>query len=462
MKERRLNEVRGVILVAVGLMVLASLIRFERLDLSFYTSHPNIPLKNLLGIFGAYLGGIIVFLFGRPTSFLIPLFILMLGIKFFRQQIPYLSIARILGILILLLSIGSLIGMFNLKNEFIRFYYAGFLGAVISNFITAYFSRLGGFIIFVTFIILSLALVTEILISSLFLNVINKTNSILKPIFSFRMKSKAAVIKPVFTERKESKESLVSKALPKVESISKPTLSLKPKIQIKTKPLTEEAKIRPQEIKIGDYHLPTLDLLESPPPLEARQIKEDLTANARILEDTLDDFGISVKVTDIERGPIITRYELEPAPGVKLNRIVALSDDIALTMKAQSVRIVAPIPGKGRVGVEVPNIQSSFVYLKEVIASSEFQKSESKLTLALGKDIAGQPVMADLSDMPHLLIAGTTGSGKTVCMNCLILSMLFKATPNELKLLMIDPKMVELAPFNGLAHLLCPVVTDAK
>jgi S-DNA-T family DNA segregation ATPase FtsK/SpoIIIE len=208
--------------------------------------------------------------------------------------------------------------------------------------------------------------------------------------------------------------------------------------------------------------LPSLDLLDSPPPLEARQIKEDLTANARILEETLDDFGISVKVTDIERGPIITRYELEPAPGVKLNRIVALNDDISLAMKAQSVRIVAPIPGKARVGVEVPNMQSSLVYLKDVLASAEFQKADSKLTLALGKDIAGLPVVTDLGEMPHLLIAGTTGSGKTVCMNSLILSMLFKATPNELKFLMVDPKMVELAPFNGLAHLLCPVVTDAK
>ena len=456
MRERRLNEVRGVILVAVGLMVLASLIRFERLDLPFFTSHPNFPPKNLLGIFGAYLGGIIVFLFGRPTSFLIPLFILMLGIKFFRQRVPYLSIPRILGIVILLLSIGSLIGMFNLKNEYIRFYYAGFFGGVISNFITAYFSRLGGFIIFITFIILSLALVTEILISSLFLNIMNKTNLILKPVFSFKKKTRLLTVK-------QPKDSLLSVIKPKVvESAVKSNLFLKPKIQIKSKPLTEEVKIKPQEVKIGDYHLPSLDLLESPPPLEARQIKEDLTANARILEDTLDDFGISVKVTDIEQGPIITRYELEPAPGVKLNRIVALSDDIALAMKAQSVRIVAPIPGKARVGVEVPNIQSSFVYLKEVLMSSEFQKSDSKLTLALGKDIAGQPVMADLGEMPHLLIAGTTGSGKTVCMNSLILSMLFKATPQELKFLMVDPKMVELAPFNGLAHLLCPVVTDAK
>ncbi|HLD82936.1 MAG TPA: DNA translocase FtsK 4TM domain-containing protein, partial [Candidatus Omnitrophota bacterium] len=255
---------RGVILVAVGLMVLASLIRLERLDLPFYTSHPNIPPNNLLGIFGAYLGGIIVFLFGRPASFLIPIFILMLGIKFFRQQIPYLSIPRILGILILLLSISSLIGMFNLKNEYVRFYRAGFLGAVISNFITSYFSRLGGFIIFVTFIVLSLALVTEILISSLFLNIINKTNSILKPIFSFRMKPKPAVIKPVFTEIKGSKEPLISAAKPKIyESAIKPIPPSRPKIQIKTKPIVEEPKIRPQGLKIGDYHLPSLDLLES-------------------------------------------------------------------------------------------------------------------------------------------------------------------------------------------------------
>jgi S-DNA-T family DNA segregation ATPase FtsK/SpoIIIE len=454
-REKRLNEVKGVILLAVGLMILASLIRFDYLnDLPFFTSHPNIPPKNLLGIFGAYLGGIIVFLFGRPTSFIIPVFILLLGIKFFRLELPYLSIPRMLGFLILLLSIGSLIGMFSFKNETVRFYYAGCPAALISNAITKYFSRLGGFIISITFIILSLALVTEILISSLFLNIIHKTQTILKPLFSLKKKTKSVVVKPVFQEKKEPQESLVSGVnLRIVESVTKPLTPSKPKIQIKTKP---------QELKIGDYHLPSLDLLDSPPPLEARQIKENLTANARILEETLDDFGISVKVTDIERGPIITRYELEPAPGVKLHRIVALSDDIALTMKAQSVRIVAPIPGKGRVGVEVPNTQSSFVYLKEVLTFAEFKESASKLTLALGKDIAGLPVMADLGDMPHLLIAGTTGSGKTVCVNCLILSMLFKATPSELKLLMIDPKMVELAPFNGLAHLLCPVVTDAR
>lgn len=468
MKERRINEVKGVVLVAIGLMVLVSLIRFERLDLPFYTSAPNVPPKNLLGIFGAYLGGIIVALFGRPTSFVIPPLIILLGVKFFRQEKPYLSIPRLLGMLILLLSISSLIGMFNLKNEYIRFYAAGFLGSVISNFITTYFSRLGGFIIFVTFIILSLALVTEILISSLFLNIIEKVKLVLNPIYRFtrREKAFAVKVKPASPEKagpNGKKDALPSSPVkPRIEA-EESSLTSKPKIQIKTKPpAAAEPKVKPQELKIGDYHLPPLDLLDSPPPFEVRQIKEDLEANARILEETLEDFGISAKVTDIERGPVITRYELEPAPGVKLNRIVALSDDIALAMKAQSVRIIAPIPGKGRVGVEVPNMQSSFVYLKEVFASTVFQDTKTKLTLALGKDITGQSVVADLDDMPHLLIAGTTGSGKTVCVNSLILSLLFKCSPNDLKLFMVDPKKVELMPFNGLPHLLCPVITDAK
>lgn len=466
MREKRLNEVKGIILIAIGLMVFVSMIRFDRLDLSFYTSHPNIPPKNLLGIFGAYLGGIIVFLFGRPTGFILPFLILLLGVKFFQQKTLYLSIFRVVGILILLLSISSLIGMFNVRNEYIRFYTTGFFGYIISNFITSYFSRLGGFIIFITFIILSLALVTEILISSLFINLINKTKTILSPLSRFKKKERDLTVKfrPAgsykFTVTKE-KEGLPLSQIELKTAVSDIQPS-KPKIQIKTKPQVSQDKVKPQELKIGDYQLPPLDLLDSPPPLEARQIKEDLETNARILEDTLEDFGIQVKVTDIERGPVITRYELEPAPGVKLNRIVALSDDIALAMKAQSVRIIAPIPGKGRVGVEVPNTQSTFVYLKEVLTYREFRQAKSILTLALGKDIAGQPVIADLDEMPHLLIAGTTGSGKTVCVNALILSLLFKATFCDLKFLMIDPKMVELMPFNGLPHLLCPIVTDVK
>ena len=464
MREKRLNEVKGVILVAVGLMVLASLIRFDRLDISFYTSHPNFPPKNLLGIFGAYLGGIIVFLFGRPTSLILPLIVLLLGVKFFRHQAPYLSIPRILGIFILLVSVASLVGMFDLSGEYARFYMSGILGSATSGFIVAYFSRLGGFIIFTTFIILSLALVTEILISSLFKNIFAKIKSFLS-VFKFERKEKPARARTTFAEKAKSAEKKEAElAIFKSKAAEQaPLPNIKPKIQIKTaKPQVQEPKIRPQELKVGDYQLPSLDLLDAPPPVEARQIKEDLEGSARILEETLEDFGIQAKVTDIERGPIITRYELEPAPGIKVNRIEALEDDLALAMKAQSVRIIAPIPGKARVGIEVPNLESTIVVLRDVVASQDFQGAKSKLTLALGKDITGRAVVADLDEMPHLLIAGTTGSGKTVCVNSIILSLLFRNSPNDLKFLMIDPKMVELMPFNGMPHLLCQVVTDAK
>ena len=464
MRERRLNEVKGVILVAVGLMVLASLLRFDRSDLVFFTSHPNFPPKNLLGVFGAYLGGFLVFLFGNISSFIIPLLVITLGVKFFRQDKPYLSIPRIMGMFVLLVSLSSLIGMFNLSNDLLRFHTAGFLGALTSNFVTAYFSRLGGFIIFLTFVILSLALVTEILISSLFLNTLEKSKSFFSRVFSLSSKQKATLVK--VKQSILNKSNLAFKKEEQQSTSSKPKIFMpeasRPKIQIKTKPQAEEVKVKAKELKIGDYHLPSVDLLDEAPVPDTKQMKEDLEASARILEDTLTDFGIMAKVTDIIRGPVITRYELEPAPGVKINRIEALSDDIALAIKAQSVRIIAPIPGKGRVGVEVPNLHSALVCIKDLLTSAEYHKQKSSLALALGKDITGRSVFGDLDDMPHLLIAGTTGSGKTVCVNTCILSLLFRGSPNELKFLMIDPKMVELMPFNGLPHLLCPVVTDAK
>ncbi len=475
MKEKRINEVKGLIFVAIGLILLASLVSFTPFDLSFYTSSPNIPPKNLIRTFGAYLGGLFLFLFGW-ASYAVPLFIVWLGIELFRQQKRHLRFPRILGLIVLLLSISSFVGVLTAAKgtDTGAFSRAGFLGFVISGAVVKYFGRLGGYIIFSTLSLLAFVLVTEILISTFFLNIAKNIQTILKSAFSLRRfarKENVFTMKPVL---KEQKDSLVSRIKPRMpvraalssekEEETPPKNLTKPNIQVQLKPQTQpaELKMKPQDLKIGDYRLPTLDLLDAPPPLEARQIKEDLSNNARILEETLEDFGISAKVTDIERGPVITRYELEPAPGVKLNRIVTLSDDIALAMKAQSVRIIAPIPGKGRVGFEVPNMQSSFVYLKEVIGAKEFQSSESKLTLALGKNITGQPVITDLTDMPHLLIAGATGSGKTVCVNSIILSLLFKATPNELKFLMIDPKMVELAPFNGLPHLICPVVNDAK
>jgi len=212
----------------------------------------------------------------------------------------------------------------------------------------------------------------------------------------------------------------------------------------------------------SDFKMPPLDLLVATPRIKSQRLNKDITENIRTLEQTLESFGIKARVTQVSRGPSITRYELQPAPGIKVSRIVSLADDIALSLAATHVRIEAPIPGKAAVGIEVPNEEISMVSLREVLESSNFQESTAKLTIALGKDIAGNPIVADLGKMPHLLIAGATGSGKSVCMNAIIASILYNATPDEVKLLMVDPNVVELTNYNGIPHLISPVVTDPK
>jgi len=190
--------------------------------------------------------------------------------------------------------------------------------------------------------------------------------------------------------------------------------------------------------------------------------KEALLANSRIVEKTLADFGVEGKVAEVQPGPVVTLYELEPAPGVKINRITTLSDDLALALKAPSIRIMAPIPGKAAVGIEIPNTHRETVYLREVLDSETFQESRLVLPIALGKDIVGNPMVTDLTRMPHLLIAGTTGSGKSVSLNAMICSILLKAAPEEVKFLMIDPKRLELSSYEGIPHLLHPVVVNPK
>ena len=214
---------------------------------------------------------------------------------------------------------------------------------------------------------------------------------------------------------------------------------------------------------VSDFKLPPLTLLAK--PLKSTKnisTAKDITDNIAKLEETLENFGIKAKVTQVSRGPAITRYEIQPPAGVKVSRIVSLADDIALSMAAPDVRIEAPIPGKAAVGIEVPNREISMVHIRDLLESQEFISAPSRLTVALGKDIAGTPILADLTKMPHLLIAGATGAGKSVCINTLISSILFKSTPDEVKFLMIDPKMVELATYNGIPHLVSPVVTNPK
>jgi len=480
MQKEKINEILAIFLLTMGVFIFLSLITFNPNDIPLYTSNPNSPVKNFAGFIGAYTSGVLFFFIGI-SAYVIPMLFLVWGVNRLFQTTAQHLFTRIAGTIILILTTSSLASMIIDGSTAAEFRYGGTFGFFLSKIIMKYCGVMGSYLILFSLLILSLVLATEFMVFPALL----KSKGMLVDFFK-SVKLKVALPSIRFNVRK--KTTVVTKTA-RPEGIEDMTLALEERVgqlSQKARPQVIEPETRkveytiykPQKSKtakpvtgpmaaerqktIGEYKLPSLDLLNSPPPIEERKIKEDLKINSEILESTLLDFDIEAKVVKIEQGPVITRYELEPAPGVKISRITALSDNIALVMKAQSVRIVAPIPGKGTVGVEVPNSISNMVYLKEVLGSDEFRNSSSKLSLGLGKDIAGKPVIADLADMPHLLIAGTTGSGKTVCVNCLIMSLIFNMGPDEVKFLMVDPKMVELSIFNGIPHLVCPIVTDAK
>ena len=222
-----------------------------------------------------------------------------------------------------------------------------------------------------------------------------------------------------------------------------------------------DAPAVPKKAK-GRYRSPKVSLLDEVPSNSNGIDRETLLENARKLEEALDNFDVAGKVVEVSPGPVVTRYEVEPAAGVKVNRIVTLSDDLARIMSAKGIRIQAPVPGKSVVGVEIANQDRETVYLREVLEAKDFRRADPTLTMALGKTIAGEPYVADLAKMPHLLVAGATGAGKSVCINCLICSILFRATPEEVRFLMVDPKVVELTMYNDVPHLLVPVITEPK
>ena len=221
---------------------------------------------------------------------------------------------------------------------------------------------------------------------------------------------------------------------------------------------------QPSLLPSDEFELPPLHLLLEPQKQRRRENTIDQAAleqNARLLEGVLEDFGVKGDIINVRPGPVVTLYELEPAPGIKSSRVIGLADDIARSMSAISAR-VAVIPGKNAIGIELPNMHRETVYLRELLSSADFDGSKAKLALSLGKTINGEPVIADLAKMPHLLVAGTTGSGKSVSINTMILSLLYRMRPDQCRLIMIDPKMLELSVYDGIPHLLAPVVTDPR
>jgi S-DNA-T family DNA segregation ATPase FtsK/SpoIIIE len=262
----------------------------------------------------------------------------------------------------------------------------------------------------------------------------------------------------------EEKTDEAKPAEPKPEPVvtiadgSAPATTPRPRIVAKKKPMTVASVPM-----IGNYQLPSMDFLQHPDlTVKPTESKEELMANARLMQQTLAQFDIEVSLGDITKGPTITRYELHPAPGVKLEKIQGLGNNLAAALKAERIHILAPVPGKSSVGVEVPNAVKTKVIMRDLLESDEWKSSKARIPLALGKDVYGHPIIADLAEMPHCLIAGSTGSGKSVCINSIIASLLYKFSPDQLRFVMIDPKVVELQQYNTLPHLVVPVVTDPK
>ena len=259
---------------------------------------------------------------------------------------------------------------------------------------------------------------------------------------------------PVDEPVKEEKPPVIRQATRKTET--------KPQKSENAFEVTETAFVSTRSGKAKPYKYPPMSCLSTPDPSKKIDYTRELQSNGQHLIDVLKNFGVDAKICEICRGPSVTRYEIQPAPGVRISKITGLSNDIAMNMAASGVRIEAPIPNKSAVGIEIPNRDRTMVLLKEIIDTPEYRKSDSKLNVALGKDITGNIICADIAKMPHLLIAGTTGSGKSVCINSMIVSLLYNATPDEVKLLMIDPKQVEFTVYNGIPHLLVPVVSDPR
>jgi DNA segregation ATPase FtsK/SpoIIIE, S-DNA-T family len=257
-------------------------------------------------------------------------------------------------------------------------------------------------------------------------------------------------------EKIDGEKSTEEKAEPEIKISG--IAPAKPRAPRKPKPITVA-----QTPMIGNYQLPPMDFLQHPDmTVKPTESKEELMANARLMQQTLAQFDIEVQLGDITKGPTITRYELHPAPGVKLEKITALNNNLAAVLKAERIHILAPVPGKSSVGIEVPNAIKTKVIMRDLFESDEWRNTKARIPIALGKDVYGHPIVADLAEMPHLLIAGSTGSGKSVCINAIIASLLYRFSPDQLRFVMIDPKVVELQQYNALPHLVVPVVTDPK
>jgi len=425
------EEVIGVISVMGSLYFFLSLFTHSIRDpvLFFRTTEPPEPLRNLGGTIGAHVSGWLFISFGL-SSYIIPVMIITFGIRRLLGKKGHKI--YLFGSLLFVISSSVLLSLLastmNITLENYPDGIGGIFGSGIAYFANQLLSLPGAYIFTLSAFLSSIILMSPV------------------SVIGIALKKK---------EQEEESEEIIEETDQEDQEI----LIREPEPSPASESVAKTEPVIPR--KIGNYELPSLDLLSASDPATLRPSKDDLLADSSLIEKKLGDFGVEGKITSVHPGPIVAMYEFEPAPGVKINKIVSLADDLALSLKAPGVR-VAPIPGRAAIGIEVPNKLREMISLREILSSDSFIKSKSKLTLGLGKDIYGTPIIADLSKMPHLLVAGATGSGKSVSINSMVMSILYKAGPSEVKMLMVDPKLIELSAYEDIPHLISPVIINPK
>jgi S-DNA-T family DNA segregation ATPase FtsK/SpoIIIE len=453
----------AIVLAVLGVLLLLALASFSPTDKSWSFSGNGEPVRNLVGSLGAYVSDILLYLFGRP-AFLLPVMLVVAAALIFRNRIEALqpasrtNVAVRIGGFVLLLAASCGLTALHWEAGSLRESAGGVLGQAVGNSLAGGLNELGATLILLAVWMAGASVALHFSWLTVFdamgrgfwqgLAWLKGWRSSRRDMADGQQRRRA---------RQEVREEQQKRAVPRVAPVIE-----------KPAPVVEKSERAQKERQVALFdspksgELPPLKLLDDPPERVMAYSPEALEAMSRLVEIKLRDFGVEVEVVAVHPGPVVTRFELQPAPGTKASQISGLAKDLARALSAISVRVVEVIPGKSVMGLEIPNEKREMVTLGEIIKSRSYEEVHSPLALALGKDIGGNPVVADLSRMPHLLIAGTTGSGKSVGINAMVLSLLYKSTAEHVRLIMIDPKMLELSVYEGIPHLLAPVVTDMK
>ncbi|MEN8255409.1 MAG: DNA translocase FtsK [Verrucomicrobiota bacterium] len=471
------REIAGILVGTVGLMLLLGVLSYNPSDIGLFNNQPG--SHNWIGPFGARTAYAAFMYFG-VAGYVIPFCILGIGVSaVFRST--HKIYPRVLWFLLGLFCLAGLLDMQQVWYGAVERLNIGSPGGLMGEMLAQrtlgyWIGHAGAGIVFVVIFVLSV-------IRMLDLHIIDLTRQLWEWIKT--LKVEAPTVEEIIAPAEKKKRKRASRK-PKPAPETKKEVNIQEMLEKrqaakaakKPKPVVEkpkpkkEAKPKPDEKPEfagsidgethANYQLPSLDLLDPPVPQGEGMSPTEIANTAEVLQNTLEEFGVEAKVTGVQQGPVVTCYEIEPAAGVRVERIKALADNIALKMHAESIRIQAPIPGKGVCGVEVPNPERASVFFRDLVESRKFQSGKHALPLVLGKDVNGKSMIYDLAKMPHLLIAGATGSGKSVCMNSILTGLLMKHSPDDLRMILVDPKTVEFHQYNNLPHLVVPVITNAK